>query len=272
MRVAAQGITDGLRSLGVAGQVICVHSSLRSFGPVAGGADAVIDGVLAADCTLLAPTFSDAHEVRSPPGAGYEGNAYGDPLSWPSDAPPFSPGSTVIDRDMGAIPAAVLGRSDRQRGDHPLCSFAAVGAYAGELVQDQSALDVYGPLRALSDAAGWVVLMGVGLTSMTLVHLAERQAGRNLFRRWGKGSDGTVWEVECGGCSLGFGKLAPVLEPLKTTATVGQSDWIAYPALEALNALTAAILAQPKITHCGRTACRRCDDMAAGGPLLPPST
>lgn len=229
----------------------------------------MIDGVLAADCTLLVPTFSDAHVVRSPPGAGYERNAYGDPLSWPSDAPPFSPGSTVIDRDMGAIPAAVLGRRERQRGDHPLSSFAAIGAHASDLVQEQSALDVYGPLRVLSDARGWVVLMGVGLTGMTLIHMAERLAGRSLFRRWGKGSDGTVWEVEYGGCSDGFDNLTPVREPLKRTAIVGESYWAAYPATEALGALIAAIRAEPMITHCGRADCRRCDDMTTGGPRLP---
>jgi aminoglycoside 3-N-acetyltransferase len=44
--------------------------------------------------------------------------------------------------------------------------------------------DVFGPLRALRERDGWVVLAGVGLTSMTLLHVAEIEAGRKPFIRW----------------------------------------------------------------------------------------
>ena len=39
-------------------------------------------------------------------------------------------------------------------------------------------------------AGGAVLLMGVGLERMTLLHLAEREAGRVPFRRWANGPDG----------------------------------------------------------------------------------
>ncbi len=47
--IGRQTIQDGLRGLGLgAGDLVVVHSSLSSFGWVDGGADAVIDALLAA--------------------------------------------------------------------------------------------------------------------------------------------------------------------------------------------------------------------------------
>ena len=49
----------------------------------------------------------------------------------------FSTASNAIDRNMGAIPRAVLARPERQRGDHPLASFSAIGPLASDLVGGQ---------------------------------------------------------------------------------------------------------------------------------------
>src|SRR5260370_16676972 len=86
-------------------------------------------------------------------------------------------------------------------------------------------LEVFRALRALSEAGGYVVLMGVGLEAMTLIHLAEQMAGRNLFRRWANGPDGRPIEVEMGGCSLGFGKFSSIFAPLTRKTKVGLSTW-----------------------------------------------
>jgi NADPH-dependent 2,4-dienoyl-CoA reductase/sulfur reductase-like enzyme len=53
------------------------------------------------------------------------------------------------------------------------------GGFDGEvdLIGAETDADVFGPLRALADHDGAVVLMGVGLTRMTLLHLAEVEAG-----------------------------------------------------------------------------------------------
>jgi aminoglycoside 3-N-acetyltransferase len=104
--------------------------------------------------------------------------------------------------------------------------------------------------------------MGVGLNSLTLLHYAENLAGRKLFRRWANGSDGRGIEVECGGCSSGFGKLLPAMEPAIRRKHVGQSEWMVMPAR------AAAIAADPQITNCGRPDCERCRDGIAGGPIV----
>jgi len=52
----------------LAGRVVCVHSSLRSFGTVEGGADAVVDAFLDSGCTLLVPSHSWGFATNHLPG------------------------------------------------------------------------------------------------------------------------------------------------------------------------------------------------------------
>lgn len=221
---------------------------------------------------MLVPTFTYAFAVGPLPHQRPARNG------WNYAAPPhgfsgagliYTTSSTDVDRgDMGAIPAAVAAMSGRARGDHPLCSFSAVGPLASDLVDEQAPLRVFAPLAALAARNGAVVIMGVGLDRITLLHLAERLAGRTLFRRWANDPDGRPMEVEVGGCSQGFLNLEPVLSPLGKSAIVGRSSWRVFPAQEILSVASEAIRRTPQITHCGRRGCDRCNDAVLGGPLL----
>jgi aminoglycoside 3-N-acetyltransferase len=91
---------------------------------------------------------------------------------------------------MGAVAAAILDRPEHVRGQHPLCSFSAVGPQARRLIAPQSVVKVYAPLDRLGQAGGSIVLMGVGLEALTLLHLAEQRAGRQLFWRWANDAAG----------------------------------------------------------------------------------
>src|SRR6185295_13865210 len=119
-----------------------------------------------------------------------------------------------IDHDMGAIPETLVAWPGHVRGNHPLDSFTAVGPHAAELVAEQAPSDAYAPLRTLIQLQGFVLLMGVGLERLTLLHLAEKEAGRILFRRWANDQYGQPMAVEVGGCSEGFGRLEPHLHHL----------------------------------------------------------
>lgn len=264
-------IEQAARTLGLDGRPVCVHGSPRSFGYVEGGAATVVDGLLAQARTVLALAFStDTFAVAPPPDQRPErnGSDYARTGSAPGHGRVYTPVSDQIERGLGAIPAAVLARAGRKRGDHPLNSFAAVGPLARQLIAGQTGDRVYAPLEALAEERGAVLLIGVGLTSMTLLHLAEERAGRTLFRRWANGPDGRPRMVQAGGCSDGFGRLAPVLAPFQQETRVGASRWLAFPAAAALRAAVAAIRADPSITHCGNRACERCNDAVLGGPIL----
>ena len=161
----------------------------------------------------------------------------------------------------------ILAMPGHHRSGHPLCSFAAIGSLAGDLIPDAKNMDLCAPLNNLCASGGSVLLMGVDLTSMTLVHVAEKLAGRNLFRRWAGADDGVV-EVEVGGCSTGFNTLEPTLQPFSKRASVGFGTWTAFVADEVLSAAAEAIRADPAITHCGDSTCDRCNDAVRGGPSL----
>jgi aminoglycoside 3-N-acetyltransferase len=102
---------------------------------------------------------------------------------------------------------------------------------------------------------------------MTALHLAEQQSGRRLFVRWTRGNHGQVRMVETGSCSDGFPQLEPHLRPYASTSVVGQSPWTAYPARETIAAASAAMSADPSLTHCPDDDCIRCRDSIAGGPI-----
>ena len=181
----------------------------------------------------------------------------------------FSTASNAIDRNMGAIPRAVLARA-RNDGAATIRSprSARSGRSPTDLIGGQHGAAVHAPLRALGEMDGAIVLFGVGLTRMTLLHLAEQEAGRTQFQRWALDARGNTMMVESGGCSEGFEQIAPVLAPVETRIAVGKSTWRAFDAAEVIARASAAIGADPAITHCSQRSCRRCDDAARGGPVL----
>jgi aminoglycoside N3'-acetyltransferase len=269
MVVTQQDIQRAVRALSLQGQVVCLHSSLRSFGHVAGGAIAVVRTFLDEGCTILVPTFSSVFEVAPPPHLQFERNGWNYSVAAApnhSSEKVFTPEVVDIDRDMGVIPDAALAWTTHLRGNHPLDSFTAVGPQAAKLIGGQTPSDVCAPLATLARMKGFVLLMGVGLERMTLLHLAEKEAGRALFRRWANDAHGQTKAVEVGGCSEGFGKLEPYLRPLMRRINVGQSKWTLLPAVQALAYAAAAIRADPQITHCGVETCERCNDAVIGGP------
>lgn len=271
MLVDRHGVRQAVRALGLGQQPLCVHAAFRSFGGVRGGPQAVVDALLAEGCTVLVPTFSWGYAVPPPPGLHLARNG------WPLGPTAgigrvYDPRSRDLDTDMGAVAAAILDHPEHVRGQHPLCSFTAVGPQAQRLIAPQSAVQVYAPLELLGEAGGSIVLMGVGLEALTLLHLAEQRAGRRLFWRWANDAAGRVRPVAAGGCSDGFGRLAPVLDALTRETLVGMSRWRVLPARRALEVAAEAIRQHPTITHCGAAACARCDDAVQGGPpdLVPP--
>lgn len=259
-------IEQAVHDAGLAGRAVCLHSSLRSFGVVAGGADAVLDAFLGAGVTVLVPTASArAFAAPSPPGHRPVRFNCEDDGSVPSagtrtGSPGFSVATNLVDREMGAIPAALLRRPARQRGNHPLFSFTALGAAADDLVAGQTPEDVFAPLRALASGGGAVVLAGVGLTSATILHLAEEQAGLRLLVRWAYTDGGATVAARHGGCSRGFGRLGGALSAGERRITVGGSRWRVFEAAWLLSHATAIFRANPTAGLCGYPDCRRCAD------------
>jgi aminoglycoside 3-N-acetyltransferase len=276
--VSATQIGEAARRLGLAGAAVCVHASLRSFPKLAAGPETLVDGLLSIGATVMVAAMAGgAFGVPAPPDDRPARNAidYADvdrqtaAAPWPGLTNTFSPASNEVDGWLGATSAYVAARPDRIRSPRT-GTFAAVGPVATALIGAEDERDVFGPLRALRDRDGWVLLAGVDLTKMTLLHLAEIEAGRRPFIRWMRAPDGSTTRVRVGECSMGFERLAPALAAEERRTTVGASTWRAYPAGPALERAASAIRADPAITRCPASTCQECADAIAGGPIEPP--
>jgi aminoglycoside N3'-acetyltransferase len=270
MKVSRDDIQRAVQQLGLSGRAVCVHSSLRSFGRVNGGADAVVDAFLAEGSTLIVPSFTWALSVPPPPHLRYRRNGWNyerDIALTTGIGRIFTPATLEIEKEMGAVAAAVVARPGRARGNHPLCSFSAIGPLAERIVENQLPDDVFAPLQALAESGGYVVLMGLDLRRLTLIHLAEKLSGRTLLRRWANDATGRILAMEVGGHSRGFETLRPYLPCLKT-CQVGASRWTFAPAQSVLDQAVEALRRDPALTHCEYPDCQPCNDIAAGGPIL----
>jgi len=82
--VTAYDITQGLKALGIQkSSVVIVHASLRSFGSVEGGAQAVCHAMLSICGTILLPAGSwDLTGIPAPPGLLRPHNAAANAETW----------------------------------------------------------------------------------------------------------------------------------------------------------------------------------------------
>ncbi len=270
--VTKEEICQAIAELGLSNRVICLHSSLKSFGHIEGGAPAIINGFLERGCTVFVPTFYyDAivcppHEKRlKQNGCDYSAL----PGVESKSVIPYSPQPDHIVKDMGAVPAGVLKMEGSLRGDHPINSFAAIGPLAEDIIRLQKPLDVYGPFRKIYEIGNAsIVLMGVDFTKTTPIHFAEQLAGRRLFRAWAKISENTAQETEVGSCSEGFNNLEPYLANEEKKIMVGESKWRIYSFNDFIDKAVSVIKQNPMITHCGHKNCIRCNDAVKGGPIF----
>jgi aminoglycoside 3-N-acetyltransferase len=170
-------LASQLRALGLAaGDVVMLHSSMRSLGYVVGGPQAVVRAlldVLGDGGTLVVPTHtpdnSDPAGWRNPPV----------PESWwptiRADTPGFDPFRTPS-HWMGTLPELVRTWPGALRSAHPQVSCAALGRDAAQIVASHPLDDPHGersPLGAINRLDGKVLLLGVDHSSNTSLHLAE---------------------------------------------------------------------------------------------------
>jgi aminoglycoside 3-N-acetyltransferase len=164
--ITKSDIVAALRRLGIAaGDVVMVHSSMKSFGRVEGGAQTIIDAfeeVLTREGTLAMPTLCQGSVVR----------AYGD---WYMDKP----------SDVGYLTEYFRKQMYVYRSDHPTHSAAARGKRAYELTREHAkfgpricpfgeyALADSSPWRKLPQWGGKIVLLGVGTDVNTMKHVLE---------------------------------------------------------------------------------------------------
>lgn len=159
--VTPDQVADTLRRLGVrAGDAIFVHSSLSSLGHMDGGADGLIDGLLAAvgpGGHLAMPTHSFGYHGMSRPGIPY------DPATTPSR--------------IGKVPDLFRRRPGAVRSGHPTHSVAVMGPAAAAMAAGHDprgdTFAITGPHGHCVRANAKIVFIGVGQRPNTTCHVAE---------------------------------------------------------------------------------------------------
>lgn len=269
-----QDFINAIKSLGISGSEVCIHSSMKSFGADFNcGIEGIINAFLVEKCTIMVPTFSDVYEARPIKKYMPERNGAGNYSYFLekiyTDIEPFDVISKEISvEDMGAFAKYVLNNEKCVRGNHPLTSFTALGDNASKLVGWQTHKDVYAPLRQLCDDGGYVLLIGVRLKAATIIHYAEQVAGRTPFIRWAYSKENNVIPVSAGGCSEGFEHFNDILDNVAKKVKVANSEWVCYKAADIVNVCVKYIEDNPNITHCDDRYCDRCNDAVCGGPVL----
>lgn len=255
MTVTADDIRDGLRALGLdRSSAAIVHSSLRSFGHVSGGASAVCQALVDVCGTVLMPAAAGGKtRIVAPPGLVRPNNACRNAATWTEfelslqAAVPFTP-DLPIDRELGRIPETMRREFRHVRSEHPSFSYLAVGTDATRMISAQRLDHPLGPIEELADAGGDVVLLGVTHTSNTAIHLAEQRRGRSRFYRYAKTAPGRWQELpNIPGESHSFDELEL---PAAAEVRIGGCPALRYRVRDVLDAAGAMIDADPRALLC----------------------
>ncbi|MGW7609148.1 aminoglycoside N(3)-acetyltransferase [Streptomyces sp. NPDC054766] len=177
--VTRSALVHGLTGLGIRpGDTVIAHTSLSSFGYVAGGAHSVLlalRDVLGPHGTLVMPAFTPQLSHPSTWRAPDLARAAADPDT-AAQIPPFDPLCTPAARTMGVLPELFRTQPGTRRSSHPHVSFAAQGPHAETIVRDHPTpfrLAAHGPLGRLWDLDATVLLLGAPWNKCTALHLAE---------------------------------------------------------------------------------------------------
>ncbi len=252
-------LTQDFLDLGVRpGSVLALHSSFKSVGAVEGSPETVLDALLQAlgpEGTLMVPT--PTYNM----------------VKWTGK--PFVQDTTPS--RVGLLTELTRKRPGALRSLHPTHSVAAIGPLARELTENHLAstpLGLGSPWDRLRLAGGDVLMLGTGLDTCTLIHLAESLApapylhithvsGQSRMAATYRDDDGVTVLVrlsEVPGCSLGFDAAKPVLnaESLLQCSKVSAAETTLMPAREGCDAIVEALRKTPTFLLCEHPRCLIC--------------
>ena len=155
-------LVNDFKNIGIkAGDVLVVHSSLKSMGNVDGGAETVINAlidVLGKDGTLIFPTFSFT---------------------------PCNETSFFSNKDtpscVGLISETFRKMKGVYRTNHPSHSVGIMGKLTYELTENEllndTPMGIYSPYRRLASVGAKILMLGCTLHSNSYMHALEEDAG-----------------------------------------------------------------------------------------------
>lgn len=254
--ITRESITRDLRThLGIsAGDILAVHSSLKSLGQVDGGAGTLIAALLdavggPAQGTVLMPCFNepdDRVDLRTTPCR------------------------------LGAVPEAFRTTPGVIRSEHPTHSVAVAGRHAATLAaahRGTAPLGVGSPFHMLSEMGGCVLHIGCEMKSCSLIHVAEALANLSFHHIAYPAYDKTIQlvlqdgtcrrcppSIDSPGCSSAFLKVQAELERQGKLrrGKVGQAACLKAKASDILATALLMLRRDPGCLLCDKPACQVC--------------
>ena len=255
-RLSSADILKALRPLDLhPAQPVLAHASLRAFGRVDGGAEALLDALLGAAPRLMMPTFTYKTMIIPPHGPEGNGLRYGSGRE-SNRLAEFFRAELPADRLMGAAAETLRRRPGAQRSLHPILSFSGLGVE--DLLSQQTLQEPLAPIRALAEQGGWVLLLGVDHSVNTSLHYAEVLAGRKQFIRWALTLSGIYACPNFPGCSQGFQEIEKYTGQIARSVRVGWTKVLALPVQPLLRIAEALIRANPRALLCRNPQCELC--------------
>jgi aminoglycoside N3'-acetyltransferase len=169
-----------LKALGLRdGDTVMTHASMRSLGPIEGGAAGLIEALLAA--------------------VGAQGTLI--MLLGAAEGEPFDAERTPVDtKDMGILAEVFRTFPGVQVSDHPADRLGAIGRQSRYLLKSIPLHDYHGPgspLERFCRIGGRVLRLGASPDTVTLTHYAEYLADlprkNRVRRRYERADSGEVW-------------------------------------------------------------------------------
>jgi aminoglycoside 3-N-acetyltransferase len=234
---------------------VIVHASLSAFGEVRGGAETVVGALLKTYTRVLSPAFTYKTMIIPEIGPSNNGIVYGSGDGTNRMAHFFRP-DLPADITIGKIPETLRQHPDAQRSHHPILSFSGVGVE--HALQSQTLAEPLSPIEVLTNAGGWVLLMGVDQSVNTSLHYAEKLAGRKQFVRWALTPSGIYECPGFPGCSDGFEQIAPHIQKIIREQLAGETSIQGIPLPELITIARDLIENNPRALLCSLQDCPRC--------------
>jgi len=243
-------------ALGLHDKTIIAHASLKPFGYIEGGAEVVLNAMLASFASVIMPTHTYKTQIIPDVGPPNNGITYGSGRNLNQMAEPFH-ADMRADPMMGILPETLRNHPSAIRTAHPILSFTGISADL--TLFTQTLYEPLAPIGALAEQDGWVVLINVNHTVNTSIHYAEKLAGRKQFTRWALVGDRVVECPGFPGDSLGFQAIEPYLELDTRRVNIGEAFIQAVPLMQLFQLVQGLIKENPLALLCERSDCERCN-------------
>ena len=249
------GLLSAFQTLGLQNKPVIAHASLRPFGYIHGGAEAVLRAMLDCFSSVIMPTHTYKTKIIPDVGPPNNGIVYCNGVYKNKMALPFHT-DLQADPTMGILPETLRKHPSAIRTAHPILSFAGINA--DDALFTQTLYEPLAPIGVLAEQDAWVLLINVDHTSNTSIHYAEKLAGRKQFVRWALVDDRVVECPNYPGDSMGFQAIEEHISPDTRRIEIGAAFIEAVPLTRLLEAVQNLIKKDPLALLCERTDCERC--------------